>query len=270
MKRLTLKVLISFLGTLAFLAACSDKSSMNALTEGDYNSEEFKLAKDDADSIMADMAIDDSESGEWLIWAPPTFAKPALDSVVYDSLSGWHQHALTFTDDYVAIAIIDSFRFTGLDSAYQAHWDSTTNVFERRLKKLFTLTPLPDSPGTFWTKSRTRNTHWQGLADTVTTLNGDFHRQWAGQSQGRSFTRDVQGELTDLKYYTADLRDLRPAHPFAGTLTSDLTLDVVRTYRQYHVEGTLTVTFRLENGNYCYHARLVRGNNWWEWDFCWP
>lgn len=250
------------LGLVILAAACDKKSIDNNLTEGNYESEEFLLAKQDADSTVIEMNADDQEVGDWLVWNPGLLASPNVDSVIYDSTGGWHLRSHTFQDEYIEIAVVDSFRLTDLNHEYQFRRDSTTNEFERRLTKSFTLDIRPESLGTYWVKQRSRNTHWVGLADSVTTLNGAFRRYWNGQSEYRSFEREVTGEFTDTQVYTADLLDGRPIYPFAGSFFGQLTMDVERPNRQVHIEGTLEVTFYPDH----YHARLVRGENWWEWD----
>jgi hypothetical protein len=151
---------------------------------------------------------------------------------------------------------------TDINSQYQFRRDTTTNIFERRLKKSFVQTARPESLGYFGTKTRERNTHWEGLADSVTTLNGNFTRHWAGQNNYRTFDRLITGSASDVKFYTSDLEDGRPTRPFDGNFNASLTLDIVTARRTAHIEGTLVVTYFPDH----YHARLERGDNWWEWD----
>jgi len=266
MRKLVVLTAIFILCGMAFFTACSDKSADNDMTEGDYNSEEFVLTRQDADSTVSEMNFDDEEVGDWVLWNPGGHQ----DSVGYDSTTGWHVRARIFEGDYLDISVVDSFRFTDLGGTYQFRPDSTTNEFERRLKKYFLLTPHPDSQGTFWLKSRNRNTHWVGLTDSVTTLNGDFLRHWNGQSEYRNFERTVTGDLNDIQFYTDDIFDGRPTQPISGEFVGSIVQDVQTPYRQVHLEGSLTITFYMENGLHCYHARLERGNNWWEWDYCFP
>jgi hypothetical protein len=263
-------ILALALAALTLMAACSDKTSNSRLNEGDYNDEDFVLAREDADSALDEMRVDDRETGDWLVWRRGDDGWPDIDSVIYDSTSGWHYRQRQFNNDYIEISVADSFRFFDTNMNYQFRRDSTTNVFERRLKKYFELTPQPESLSTYWVRNRERNMLWEGLADSVTTLNGDFHRLWDGESRARSFSKLVEGDLTDISFYTADLEDDRPAYPFDGEFVSSMTLDIETPRRQAHIEGELTVTFYRDGDNFCYHARLERGDNWWEWDRCFP
>jgi hypothetical protein len=255
------------LGILVLFVGCSNKSTNNTSTEGNYSNEDFVYAKADADTTVAEMNVDDQEVRDWMIWNPDP---GSIDSVSYDSTSGWHLRARIFDGEHMQSAVIDSFRFTTLDSLYQFRHDSITNIFERRLKKSFMHTIRPDSMGTHWLRTRERNMHWEGLADTVTTLNGDIQRQWEGQTEFRAFTRTVDGTFNAIKFYTSDLDNGHPTYPISGTFNATMVQDAQGPMRQIHLEGTLTVIFRMENGQHCYHARLVRGDNWWEWDHCFP
>jgi hypothetical protein len=100
------------------------------------------------------------------------------------------------------------------------------------------------------------------LADSVTTLNGDFTRHWAGENEHRTFERLVEGNAADVKFYTSDIKDGRPTHPFDGTFNASMTQDVVMAHRTAHIEATLIVTYFPDH----YHARLESGDNFWEWD----
>jgi hypothetical protein len=255
------------LGVLMAFMACSDKSTSNNMTEGNYTNEDYTLAKQDVDSSMAEMNLDDQEAGDWLGWNPGAVL---VDTVSYDSTTGWHLRAREFDGEHQTISLADSFRFTDLNSNYQLRHDSTTNVLERRFKNSYLFSAGPESLGTHWLKTRNRNANWVGLADSVTTLNGDFRRYWEGQTDYRDFDRTVTGEMSDIKFYTSDLENGRPTFPFSGTFAGTVVTNVTAPHRQAHFEGQLTLTFRMEDGRYCYHARLVRGDNWWEWDHCFP
>jgi len=246
---------------LLIVAGCDKKSANTASTEGDYTDINYQLAREDADSIVVDMNVDNGEVSDWMGWNGG-MPRPEVDSVVYDSTSGWHIRSREIINDYLTFSVVDSFRLADIDGAYQRHRDSLTNTFERRLKKDFELSGGQNDPGTIWTRDRQRNALWDGLADTVVTLNADFNRYWSGTNEYRNFSREVSGVLTDIQFYTGDLFDGRPTHPFAGALTAEMTHDVVRPNGQFHLEGNLTITFYPDH----YHARLERGDNWWEWD----
>jgi hypothetical protein len=104
--------------------------------------------------------------------------------------------------------------------------------------------------------------HWEGLAESVTTVNGNMHRLWSGATDNRTYNRDVVAALENVKLYTSDLRDGPPNFPFSGTLIAQMTLNKQTPNRQVHVDATLTITFYPDH----YHAHLVRGNNYWDWD----
>jgi len=158
--------------------------------------------------------------------------------------------------------VADSFRFTDINGNYQMRRDSTTNELERRLKKRFEKAAPPDTPGTSWTKIRNRNMMWVGLADSITTLNGDVYRYYHGQFERRSFSREFDGEFIDARFYTADIFDGRPTHPYEGTLVGTITVDRSRPNGNLHIEAQLTVTFYPDH----YHAALQSGNSYREWD----
>jgi hypothetical protein len=265
-KQMTFIALLA-MGAFLIFWSCGSNSTKDNLTEGDYTSQDYQLAKEDADSTVVEMNIADDEVGGWVIWNP---GDVRVDTVSYDSTTGWHVRARAFDNDYLQTSVVDSFRFTNLSGQFQLSRDSTTNTFERRLKKNYILAEGRDSVGTHWVRTFERNATWVGLADTVTTLNGNFSHTWLGQTERRSFSRDVQGNLNNIQFYSADFGTGHRPHPFAGTANASVVMDVVTPNREVHLEGTLTITFRMENGQYCYHARLVRGSNWWEWDRCFP
>jgi hypothetical protein len=265
MRKQTTFIFLLLAGTFLIFWSCSNKSTSNNLTEGDNNAQDYQIAKEDVDTTMIDMNFDDLESAGWLNW---NSGMSLADSVSYDSTSGWHLRTAIFDNRNFQTAVVDSFRFTDLGGNFQRHRDSTTNIFERHLKRSQILSANPDTSGTHWVRSFTRNTHWEGLADSVTTLNGNFSRHWDGQTEHRVFARSLEGTLSDLKFYTSDFGLGHRPHPFSGTANAAVLVDVEAPNRQVHLEGVLTITFRMENGQFCYHARLVRGTNWWEWDHC--
>jgi len=238
-----------------FITGCSDNST--DMTTGDPNDAAYIAAREDADSTLSELTQDEGEDAGWLDF---TIARIAdNDTLGYDSTTGWH--FLVYDDTiffYLQLEVTDSARFTDLGDAYQQFPDSTTNQFERRMMKTFTLA-IED---TSWTKYRHRNMHWIGLADSVTTVNGDFLRHWQGDRGVHHFDRVVDGEFQDVQFYTNDLRDGLPTHPFDGTMISSVTLDIEAPNGTVHLEGSLTVTFFFDH----YHAYLVRGSNYWEWD----
>jgi hypothetical protein len=266
LKKIMLISSVIVLGTLFLISGCSDKSTDGAITEGDYSDEDFLLARAEADSTLEDIRIDNFGARDWICREPTGPEPPYMDSVTYDSLTGWHVWELLREDPIVQFSVIDSFRFTDLNSNYQRFCDSTTNVFERRLKKDFHAERGRIHNGTEWDRNLRRNTIWDGLADSVTTLNGDFNRYWSGESIWRDFEKTVDGEMTDIQFHTEDLRPLRYAHPFDGVFEAWMVMDMELPRRQAHIEAHLVVTF-FEGG---YHAYLERGNNWWEWTHYWP
>ena len=260
MKKLLITSVISLFGALIILSACSDKSTKSVMTPGDTTSTEYTLAREDVDSTMTDMALDMSEASVWLSRTPGLLAVD--DSVGYDSVGGWHFFIRDYSDNHITIADADSFRLTALDGAYQRYRDTLTNIFERRLYRMREWWQNRGDSTTYALTHYTRFMHWEGLADSVTTVNGNIRRLWHGQDARRLYNRDVLGSLTDVKLYTADLRNGAPYRPFSGTLTAVLVLDVTRPAGQYHIEGTLTITFFPDH----YHVHLVRGDNYWDWD----
>ena len=107
---------------------------------------------------------------------------------------------------------------------------------------------------------------WDGLADSTTTLNGDFDRYWNGQNDRRNFEKSVNGQMTDILFHTADFRRNHPAFPYDGAFEAWMVLDMTLPHRQAHIEAHLTVDF-FDGG---YHALLQRGENSREWTHYWP
>jgi hypothetical protein len=267
MKRKIFALPILLLSLAVLFSACDKKTSQSASTEGAYDNEEFLLARADADTAVAELRYDDGEIGDWLLWSPGRGTPGIAD---YDSASGWHFRNWEYENDFIEVASSDSFRLTDINSDYQRHRDSTTNVFDRRIKKRLVYAPQSDSLRDNWLRTRERNMIWSGLADSVTTLNGDFHRRWIGEARRLNFTREIEGTLDNIKFYTRDLHDGRPSYPFDGVFEADMVLDVETEHREVFVEAHLAVTFYREGDQFCYHARLERGDNWWEWDRCFP
>jgi hypothetical protein len=253
-------------GLLFLLAGCSDKSTDDGLAEGDYSNEDFLLARAEADSVMDDIRVDNFGARDWICREPMGPHPPMPDSVSYDSTTGWHVWEFSRGDSIVQISVADSFKFTDLYSNYQRFRDSTTNIFERRLKRNLHAERGRINDGTEWNRNLERNTIWDGLADSVTSLNGDFYRYWSGESDWRDFEKTINGELTDILFHTRDLRPDHRAYPYDGTFEAWMVLDVTLPRRQAHIEAHLTVTF-FDGG---YHAYLQRGDRWWEWTHYWP
>jgi hypothetical protein len=263
MKKLLITSAIFLFGALIIFSACSDKSTKTFMTPGDTTSTEYTLAREDVDSTMADMALDMSEASAWINRAPVLLVD---DSVGYDSTSGWHFFTRNFSDAYLNIADADSFRLTALNGDYQRYRDSLTNIFERRLYRFRQWWPIRGDSATYALTDYSRHMHWAVLADSVTTVNGDMHRLWHGQTERRLYNRDVTGSLDNVELYTRDLRNGYPYRPFSGTFVGTLVLDVVRPAIEYHISGTVTVTFYHDH----YHVHLVRGDNYWDWDVYYP
>ncbi len=254
--------LIAFAGLaiLIMTAGCS-KSTKTGSTEGDPNDQGFILAKPDADSTAAELYTDIVEDGASISPLIVLNGKILADTVVYDTLTGWHIRTRTDSLTWFQFALTDSFRFSDSNDQFTRLPDSLTDIFQRHFKKTFTF-ERHSGADTAWTKERRRNVRWEGLADSVTVLNGDFYRHWTGDNERRLFDRTVQGTLDSLKFHSADLFNHVYPHPFSGTLISNMVMDVQTPNRTVHLEGTLTITFYSDH----YHARLVRGDNWWEWD----
>lgn len=271
MSKLKLLLLLS-VGAIFLIAGCSDNSTDNAMTEGDYGDEDFSLARVEADSVVEDLQTDNFGAHDWMNWGrhegpfPPPPPEPYPDSIVYDSTSGWHVVSFSRENDLIQHSVVDSFRFTDLDSQYQIHPDSTTNIFERNLNKDFHAESGPMHPDREWDRTVERHTNWDGLAEDIVTLNGDFNRWWSGQSSNHVFEKTVDGEMTDIQFYRDDMiRPIRDAHPFDGDFEGWMVMDIELPERQAHIEAHLTVEF-FEGG---YHATLERGSNWWEWTHYW-
>ncbi len=182
--RKSLIYLMSLLaGTLIIIVSCSNKSTQPVVNSGNPSDPPLALAKNDANASVSEFASSAVEGSRWLRFNPGPFNMSFGDSVSYDSTSGWHVLTRSFTGPVRQFAVVDSFRFTALDGIFQFRGDSTTNIFELRLKKSSSVQPNSDLPGVQRSRSLEINTRWVGLADSVTTLNGDFHRHAEGSNQ---------------------------------------------------------------------------------------
>ena len=258
MRKLLITSVILVFGAIIIFSGCSNKSTKSSLTPGDTTSTEYQLAKEDVDSTMTDMSVDMNEASNWINLTP---GQVVDDSVGYDSTSGWHFVTRDFSDAHLNIADADSFRLTELDGTYRRHRDTLTNIFERRLYRFRQWWPTRGDSATYALTDYSRHMHWAGLADSITTVNGDMHRLWHGQNERRLYNRYVTGQLTNVELYTRDVRNGYPYRPFSGTFVGTLVLDVNRPAVQYHIEGSVTVTFYPDR----YEVHLVRGNNYWDW-----
>ncbi len=259
------KTVLIIFGLLFLISGCSDKSADNSISEGDYTNEDYLLVRVEADSVIEDFRFDNFGARDWICRVPNGPQAPHIDSVNYDSTTGWHVWEFSREDSIIQLAVVDSFRFTDINSQYQYHRDSTTDMFERRLNKDLHVERDRTRDGSEWTRTLQRNATWSGLADTVTSLNGDFSRYWVGEGELWSFEKTTDGEMVDILFHTDDLRRDRPAHPFDGTFEAWMVMDVLRGDRQVHIESHLIVTF-FDGG---FHARLERGDRFWEWTRYW-
>ena len=266
MKKIAVITGLIFIGAIFFISGCSDKSTDGQITEGDYTNEDYLLARAESDSVMEDIRLDNFGARDWICLEPMGPHHPMPDSISYDSTTGWHIFEFSRQDPIVQISVVDSFRFTDLNSEYQRFHDSTTNIFERRLKRDLHAERGRIDDATEWDRNMERNTIWDGLADSITTLNGDFSRHWSGESDWRDFEKTTNGEMTDILFHTEDLRSDYPAHPYDGTFEAWMVMDIVLPRREAHIEAHLIVTF-FDGG---YNAHLERGDNWWEWTHYWP
>jgi hypothetical protein len=184
------------LGTLLILVSCSDKSTQPNMTTGNANDLAFTMAKNDAVATVSEFSSTAKIGGRWLNWHPGLFNFNVGDSVSYDSTTGWHVFSRSFMNDNRQFAVSDSFRFTALDGMFQFQRDSTTNVFEQKLSKSSSLIPNPDMPGVTRSRLIASDFRWVGLADSVTTLNGTFHRHSEGSNQVPPDTSTIDSMTT--------------------------------------------------------------------------
>ena len=253
-----MKKLIFLLGMVVLILAitigCS-KDSPTGITAGDQTDEGYLASKADVDSSMNEINSDFLEAVDSLMVGG---AGKVFDS---DTSEGWHIRSWTFQNDYWNRSVVDSFRFTDTEGEYQIHRDSTTDQFERRLKRNMAFDSGMEN-GPSWNKERNRNMHWVGLADSLTTLNGDIYRHYYGENFRRTFEFTTSGIFEDVVFSTADIFDGRPTHPISGQFTGTHVTDKQFPNREVHKEAEFTVTFYSDH----YHVYLVSGNNYWNWD----
>ena len=123
------KSILIILSLLFLIAGCGDKSADDRITEGEYGNEDYLLARVEADSVMEDFRRDNFGARDWICRLPDGPQAPNIDSVNYDSTTGWHVWSFERDDPIVQISVVDSFRFTDINSQYQYHRDSTTDIF---------------------------------------------------------------------------------------------------------------------------------------------
>ncbi len=169
----------------------SSKSTSSNLTPGDPQDQSFVVAKPEADTTIVELNSDAVEDADWIVSGEWQHGAIVVDTVSYDTLTGWHLRLKADTTAMLQFAVADSFRFTDSNDHYTRFRDSTTNIFERRFKKTYTF-ERHGGPDTNWIKVRDRNIRWSGLVDTVATLNGDFYRRWYGDNDHRLFNRVSQ------------------------------------------------------------------------------
>jgi len=183
------------------------------------------------------------------------------DTVDYDDSTGWHIRSRIYEDAYWLWSVMDSFRLADADTVYQRCRDSTTHMFERRLKRTFAY-DCGDPEGPQWEKTRNRNMNWFDLTDSLVTLNGDIYRYYYGQNHQRTFEHTVEGDFEDVVFESEDLFNRLRTHPIDGQFFGSLVTDKELPYRDVHFEGEFTVTFYMDH----YHVYLVSGDSYWEWD----
>ncbi|MCP4631676.1 MAG: hypothetical protein GY855_02025 [candidate division Zixibacteria bacterium] len=255
MKKITTTIPILIIALGLILSGCSKNSTQDNDTTND---EIFAAARVDADTTVLECIDDNNQMCDWFVGGMGPLA--LSDSVEIDSTDFWHIFIRNFQNDYITHSVADSFRFTDIDGEYQYRPDSTTNQFERRLKKFFEKEARGN--GTSWTKERNRNMLWVGLADSVTVLNGDIYRYHHGENEYRDFSREFEGDFLDVKFYSEDIYNGRPTHPFEGTLAGSTFVDKEVNGQTLHIEASLTVTFYPDH----FHVLLQSGDSYREWD----
>ncbi|MCP4580074.1 MAG: hypothetical protein GY839_00540 [candidate division Zixibacteria bacterium] len=243
---------------LIMMAGCDDDST--GMTEGDINDDAFLAGKANIDSSMTESNKDMIEAIDSLFGGGlAKVAEP--DSVDYDSSEGWHIRSWIRENDFLSHSVIDSFRFADAEGNYQRHRNDETDGFERRLKRNFSYDPGGEG-FTTWDKSRNRNMNWEGLTDSLVSLDGDIYRHYYADNTRRLFEHTLQGDFEEVVFETEDVLDGRPSHAIDGQFTGTFETDKVLPNREVHFAGEFTITFYPDH----YHVHLVSGDNYWDWD----
>ncbi|MBD3170106.1 MAG: hypothetical protein GF307_11530 [candidate division Zixibacteria bacterium] len=258
MRRKVMILPLLMLGLTMIFAGCSENNGVDG--NSNFDNEGLSFARADADTAVTEFIDDSQDVSDWVVWDERPMGMG--DSVVFDTTDYWHIYIREYINGRIEHSVADSFRYADTEGNYQYWRDENTNQFERRLKREFHRDAWPETPGTSWDKSRSRNMLWVGLAEDVTTLNGDVHRYYHGQNSFREFTREFEGEFLEVKFNTEDLFNGRPTHPFEGTLAGSTWVDYEGQIREYHIEAEITVTFYPDH----FHVIFRSGDNYFEWD----
>jgi hypothetical protein len=246
--------------TLILVGACSDKSTEPAMTEGDPNSSEFVMARNYTEAFVDSIFNDVDMAMGFLTFDGSTPMRVSDDTVyiVFDESTCWWEIYASYDSGATYLIFVDSVRFADANGCQQFPDSLTTTELEFRAD--FDIHLAGDSGSI--SSDASRNLLVTGIQSDQVVFNGD-EGNLLGLVMGQSsLTVDYDGSLTDLTFWSDDLRGNENPHPISGTLAMSMTITSVTPNGSAIVDWSIVITFGPDG----YHARAESGNNYWEWD----
>jgi len=245
--------------------ACSDNSTDNNLTEGDYNDPNYQAARTNTEMIVNSFLQEADQTSDYIGFdgSEPMQACDSL-SIVFDDATCWWHLYLDYSDDSTnsTLLFIDSLKFQDAEGCQQFPDSFTTTSIEYRA--FLDIDAVADS-GTFIVNAN-ENFLLEGIQEDTCVINAAANSNMDIASGLYEATLDYTGILDEIKFLTQELMYEENPRPVAGTLYLDLTVYGSNQQGSGSWHWSVTITFN-EGG---YHARAESGENYWEWDITYP
>jgi len=247
--------------TFAFIA-CSDNSTDNNLTEGDYNDPNYERAQATTENIVNSF-FEDADATSDYIGFNGSEPMQACDSllITFDQETCWWHLYLDLGSDTSnsGMLIVDSVKFQDAQGCQQFPDSFTTTSIEYRA--LLDIDIVADS-GTFM-ENASENILLEGIQEDTCVINATAVCEMDIIANLYELAYDYEGAMDDIKFLTQELMYEENPRPVAGTLYLDLTIYGSNQQGSGSWHWSITITF----GEGGYHARAESGENYWEWDF---
>jgi hypothetical protein len=243
-----------------FLAACSDNSSENNLTEGDPQDPNFQTAQMVTEGIVDTLLLEADLASGFINFDGSQPMSPTAESllITFDETTCWWHIYVSSDTNNASLLFIDSLKFQDAGGCQQFPDSLTTTEIEYRA--YLDISIITDSA--YIAGSANDNLLLQGIQEDTCAINAGLNRNLEMALSQYEYSYNCAGAIDNVKFLTQELMYGENPRPVSGTLILNLTIYGASQQGSVGVHWFVTVTFN-ETG---YHVRAESGENFWEWD----
>ena len=259
MRKLNLLIGIITLCLSVFLLGCSDNSTENNLTEGDYQDPNYQSARSITEGIVDSVFLMAEATSNYIDFngSAPMQATDSL-LITFDEETCWWHLYLGADTTGASLLFIDSLKFEDVEGCQQFPDSMTTTSIEYRA--FIDIDMTADSATIAATAHE--NLLLEGIQEDTCVFDATASSFLELVSGLYDITYDYSAYLDNVKFLTEELMNDQEPRPVSGSMALSLTL--FGTYQQNSGSWNWNITITFNEGGY--HARAESGENYWEWD----